>query len=302
MILRRGLLSIFLLLSVICISFDSNARPYKVAFKPIEKGKSVILMDAQSGQVMYEENALELRYPASLTKMMTLYIVFDALERTSLTKNTLLTASDNVAKQPSTNIELKKGQRISIHNAIKALIVRSANDVATLIAESFAGSEEKFAKIMTYRARKLGMNNTVFKNASGLPNSKQHTTIYDIAILVKALQRDFPQHYHYFGTTEFSWGGKEYNTHNKLMTSYPGVDGLKTGYIRASGFHLASSYKNPVTGQRLIAIYMGADRPKERRRVLSDLLKHAEKNKLKSFAYKRREFKPTYYAMSSVAM
>lgn len=242
------------------------------------KGKSVMLMDVATGEVLYHKNGYDSRFPASLTKMMTLYLLFEVMEKSHLNLQTKLTASANAAAKPSTNLTLKAGDKITIDTAIKALIIRSANDVATIVAETLGRTEENFAKIMTKRAKMLGMHNTNFRNASGLPDNLQYSNSYDMAILSRALVRDFPQYYHYFNQTSFTHNGRTYKTHNNLMTSFAGVEGLKTGYIRASGFHLASAYRSPKNGRKLIAIYLGADRPEERKTELTRLLTLAEKN------------------------
>jgi D-alanyl-D-alanine carboxypeptidase len=260
---------------------------FAIANDNIRREKSVILMDAETGNIIYQEQAFENRYPASLTKMMTIFITLYAIENTSLTENTMLKVSKNAASKPATNLQLKEGDRISVSDAIKSLVVHSANDVATVIAETLGGSEEKFANMMTHMAKKLGMKKTNFVNASGLPDKKQLSSAFDMAILARALQKYFPQHYHYFGNSEFSWNGKKYTSHNKMLTSYPGIDGLKTGYIRDSGFHLATSYRSPKTGRKLIAIYMGAERPKERRDILTKLLDSSENGSLGKFALNR---------------
>jgi D-alanyl-D-alanine carboxypeptidase len=267
-----------------------NANYAYAAGKKVEaRGKSVLLMDVDSGRVLYNEAGNELRYPASLTKMMTIYMLLELVKNTNVKLDHELVATKAAEKMPNTKLGMKSGEKIKIEDAIKALIVHSANDVATVVAENLGGTEDIFAQMMTLKAKQLGMKNTQFKNASGLPHKEQYSTGYDMALLARALQNNFPEYYHFFNTRKFSWKGKKYKTHNKLMTNYPGVDGLKTGYIRAAGFHLASSYRSPDGDKRLVAVYMGADKPKERRMVLAELLDHAEDGKLKKFEKKRRK-------------
>lgn len=280
----KKLLTSFLLLVSILVSGlaakDANAE--------IKRGKSVLLMDAKSGKILYQENAFDHRYPASLTKMMTVYMLFYAVENTNLGLNSNLKISKNAASKPATNLKLKAGQRIKVKDAIKALIVQSANDVATVVAENLGKSERNFGKLMTRKAKQLGMKNTNFNNASGLPDSRQISTAYDIAILTIALMRDFPQYYHYFQDKTFTYKGKTYKNHNDMLGKLRGIEGMKTGYIRASGFHLSTSYKSPKTGRRVIAIYMGAKNSKERREQLTSLIKHYDNNRLYAFKAKRK--------------
>ncbi|HIP77618.1 MAG TPA: D-alanyl-D-alanine carboxypeptidase, partial [Kiloniellaceae bacterium] len=192
-----------------------------------------IVVDADTGQVLHAVNADTRNYPASLTKMMTLYMVFDALENGKLRLDQQLPVSKRAAGMPPSKIGLKRGETISVRNAILALVTKSANDVAVVVAEALAGKETTFAQVMTKRARSLGMSRTTFRNASGLPNRGQKSTARDMSRLAKALMSDFPQHYHFFAVSKFSYKGRTYRSHNKLLRSYKGTDGIKTGYIRA---------------------------------------------------------------------
>ncbi|WP_084541878.1 SPOR domain-containing protein [Halomonas cupida] len=214
-----------------------------------------IVVDAETQEILYAENADEPRYPASLTKMMTLYLLFEALEGRSMSLGHPLPVSSHAASMPATKLWLKAGSTIPVDKAIQALVVRSANDVAVVVAEALGGTESGFAEIMTRKARELGMENTTFRNASGLPDSGQVTTARDMAILAEHLIQDFPQHYHYFGLTEFTWRGTRHTGHNRLLNNYPGADGLKTGFIRASGFNVATSAVR--NGRRMVAVVMG---------------------------------------------
>lgn len=216
---------------------------------------SAIIVDADTGRVLHDDDADGIRYPASLTKMMTLYLTFEALEQDRLSFNQMLPVSAKAAKQPQTNIALKPGDRISVRDAVLSLVVRSANDSAMVLAEAVGKSEFNFGLMMTSKARALGMKNTVFRNPNGLPDSKQHTTARDMAMLGLALQRDFPGYYPYFKTEDFSFRGRTYHTHNHVMERYDGVDGIKTGYINASGFNLVTSAKR--NRHRVVAVVMG---------------------------------------------
>lgn len=229
-----------------------------------------IVVDADSGAVLHESNADASRYPASLTKMMTLYLLFEALEQRKMTLDTRMKVSPHAASMPSTNINLRSGDSISVREAIPALIVRSANDVAAVVAEALGGSETQFAHMMTDKAKKLGMHSTTFRNASGLPNSAQKTTARDMVKLSTRLMKDFPKYYHYFSTQSFSHKGVTYNSHNRMVRNTPGVDGLKTGFIRASGFNVATSAKRG--DRRVMAVVMGGHTAAARDQHMAQLL------------------------------
>ena len=229
-----------------------------------------ILMDAQSGKVLRARNADTLTYPASLTKMMTLMLTFEALERGTLRLNQSLVVSQHAASMPPSRLWLAPGSTITVEQAILALVTRSANDVAVVLGEALGGSEEAFAKTMTARARRLGMRRTVFRNASGLPDRLQRTTARDMAILSRALIRSHAGHYAYFKRRSFDWQGGTVYGHNRLMARYPGMDGIKTGYISASGFNLAASAVRD--GRRLIAVVMGGYSANSRDTQVADLL------------------------------
>ncbi len=228
------------------------------------------VMDANTGRVLHAVNADTRNYPASLTKMMTLYLVFEALKQGQIHADTVWTASRQVARQPASKLGLKRGDKLTVRDAVLALVTKSANDVATLVAENLAGSERDFALVMTAKARKLGMNSTTFRNASGLPNRGQLSTARDMAVLAQALLRDFPEYYRVFSTVKFKYGDRNYKNHNKLLTSYEGTDGIKTGYIRASGFNLVASVKRG--NQRLIGVVFGGDSASRRNRHMVSLL------------------------------
>lgn len=216
---------------------------------------AAVVIDAVSGDVLYEESADARRFPASLAKMMTLYLLFDAIRRRRLSLDDVLIASSSAAEQPASRLGLLEGDRLSVENAIFALVVWSANDVATVIAEHLAGSEARFASLMTARARELGLTSTRFANASGLPDPGHATTARDMAHLARAIWYDFPEFYRYFRSPAFTWDGVRERNHNRLLRRVDGVDGIKTGYTRASGFNIAASAERD--GRRIIAVVMG---------------------------------------------
>ena len=232
--------------------------------------KAAIVIDFDTKEVLFEVNANTKNYPASLTKIMTLYILFDQLEKGELTNQSKLTVSRIAASRSPSKLYLEEGSSIKVEDAVMALIIKSANDVATVVAENISGSEKEFAKLMTNYAKKLGMKNTTFKNASGLPNRAQLTTARDISILSHALISNFPKKYKLFNKHKFSYNGKTYKTHNKLMLNYDGADGIKTGYIRASGFQLAfSAVRN---NKRLIGVIFGGDTGNQRDKSLTIIM------------------------------
>jgi D-alanyl-D-alanine carboxypeptidase len=200
-----------------------------------------IVIDAKTGKVLYSEDADELRYPASLTKMMTLYLTFEALEAGKIRLNSRVPFSKNASSEPPTKLGVGTGKSITVEQAMLGLITRSANDASTALAEFLGGSEERFARIMTQKARALGMTRTVYRNANGLPNTAQVTTARDQARLGIALRQHFPQYYSYFSVRSFRFGKQTINGHNRLLGSVRGVDGIKTGYTRASGYNLVTS-------------------------------------------------------------
>ncbi|MGJ3258963.1 MAG: serine hydrolase [Rhodospirillales bacterium] len=228
------------------------------------------VVDADTGEVLAGLNEETRNYPASLTKMMTLYLVFDRLKTRKWGLDTKLEVSRRAARQPASRLGLRAGSTITVEQAILALVTKSANDVATVIAENIAGRERSFALKMTAKARTIGMSKTTFRNASGLPHRGQLSTAKDMSILARALLRDFPEYYHYFSTKSFTFKGRKYSNHNKLLKSYPGTDGFKTGYIRASGFNLvASATRN---GRRIIGVVFGGRSSSHRNRHMAKLL------------------------------
>jgi D-alanyl-D-alanine carboxypeptidase len=216
---------------------------------------SSIIVDGNSGATLESNSPDGLRHPASLTKMMTLYLLFERLDSGKMKLDTEMPVSEHASDQDPTKLDLRPGQTVRVEDAIKGLITRSANDAAVVIAEAIGGSEDNFASMMTRKAHALGMSHTVYRNASGLPNDAQVTTARDQSILGRALQDRFPRYYRYFSTTEFSFHGHTIHGHNHLLGSVEGVDGIKTGYTRASGFNLVTSMHR---GNRfLIGVVLG---------------------------------------------
>jgi D-alanyl-D-alanine carboxypeptidase len=251
-----------------------NTRKAKTARKAQPAAQpdrfSALVVDANTGHVLYEKNADRMRYPASLTKMMTLYLTFDALKKGKLTMSQNLPVSKKAAAQPQTNISLDEGDRLPVKTAIESLVVRSANDASMVLAEAIGGTQWNFALLMTQKARQLGMKNTVFRNPNGLPDPQQHTTAYDMARLGIALRRDFPEYFHYFSKREFSYNGITYPTHNRVMERFSGADGIKTGYIRASGFNLVTSVKRG--NHYIVAVVMGGNTANSRDNIMVSML------------------------------
>ncbi|HCP00029.1 MAG: D-alanyl-D-alanine carboxypeptidase [Alphaproteobacteria bacterium] len=233
-------------------------------------GYASFVMDAQTGEVFHARNANTRNFPASLTKIMTLFMVFDAIDKGDLRLDQQLPVSKRAAGQAPSKLGLRAGQKITVEAAIRALSVKSANDVATVVAEAIGGTEIQFAQMMTRRARSLGMRRTTFKNASGLPNRGQLSTARDMATLGKAMLDLFPEHYTYFSDLTFRYGQRTYRNHNKLLKTYDGMDGIKTGYIRASGFNLVASAERD--GVRLIGVVFGGKTGKSRDAHMSSLL------------------------------
>lgn len=232
-----------------------------------------IIIDADSGKVLEEVNADGMNYPASLTKMMTLYLAFEALDKGQLKLDQQLPISTHAANRAPSKLGLIPGETIAVRDLILALVTKSANDAASVVAEGLGGSETAFAERMTQKARRLGMKNTTFHNASGLPDPGNRTTARDLATLARALYRDFPEDYHYFSIREFVYHGAVHTNHNHLMSSFQGMDGIKTGFINASGFNLAASAKRD--NRRLIGVVMGGTTAHARDVHMAQLLNEA---------------------------
>jgi D-alanyl-D-alanine carboxypeptidase len=231
---------------------------------------AAIVVDAHTGKILHSKDGDGRRYPASLTKAMTLYLLFEELKAGTITLKTELVVTANAANQAPSRLGLKAGERISVIDAIRALVTKSANDVAVAVAENLAGTEQSFARTMTAKAHKLGMAGTTFRNASGLPNGEQVTTARDMATLSLRLISDFPSYYGFFKTRYFTYKGRRYRNHNKLLFRYKGTDGIKTGYTRASGFNLVASVRRG--RKHLVAVVIGGRSPKKRDSQMVSLL------------------------------
>lgn len=229
-----------------------------------------IVIDYETGRILHALNPDTRNYPASLTKMMTLYIAFEAIKKGKLDMDQKLRVSRRAAAARPSKLGLKAGSTITLEDAILAMLTKSANDAAVVVAESIAGSEHKFGRLMTRKARELGMTRSNFRNASGLPNRRQLSTARDMATLAAHLLRDFPGQYKLFSTPEFEYSGRRYRNHNALLESYPGVDGMKTGYTRASGYNLVASAER--NGRRIIGVVFGGRSSAARNRRMRTLL------------------------------
>ncbi len=268
----RSFAALFILLFI--AGCTTATPPEQVLAVPAPQQKyAAIVVDAKTGKTLFEMNSTQPRYPASLTKMMTLYLLFEALDSGRVTKETQIPVSAHAASQPPTKLRFKPGETIDVDSAIRALVVKSANDVAVAVGEYLGGSEEAFAVQMTAKARQIGMRATVFRNASGLPDDSQHTTARDMAVLGMALRARFPQYYHYFSATDFMFRGRLVRGHNDMLGRVRGVDGIKTGYIRASGFNIVTSYS--ADGRQIVVVVMGADSARQRNDHAEALLERA---------------------------
>lgn len=234
------------------------------------RGFSAIVVDANSGRTLYSRSEHELRHPASVTKVMTLYLLFEQLEKGRLRLESPLMISQHAAAQAPSKLGLRPGQTISVENAIKAVVTKSANDIACAIAENVAGDEHSFAQMMTRKAHAIGMRNTNYENASGLPDPNQITTAYDLAVLGRAIQERFPRYYRYFSTPSFAYNGALHRNHNHLLGQVEGMDGIKTGYTRASGFNLLTSVRR--RGHHIVAVVMGGKTAYTRDRIMAGLI------------------------------
>jgi D-alanyl-D-alanine carboxypeptidase len=258
-----SLLAFFLLINT------SYARFKSLNIKSSPNYSSIVL-NADTGEVIHAVNHNKKRYPASLTKMMTLYLTFDALKKNKLGFSQSITVSKRAASMPRSNIDLKKGQRITVRQAIYALIVKSANDASVVLSEGISGNEDNFVALMNKKAKELGMYDTKFQNSHGWHHDGQYTTAHDLSKLATALRRDFPGYYHLFSMKSFVYRGKEIRGHNRVLGRYKHADGLKTGYVNASGFNLATSTSKPEG--KLVAIVMGGQTAKIRDDHMINLL------------------------------
>lgn len=263
---RRFLTALFLSAATALAAGTPDVARAQVYASPNQPNYASIVVDASSGEVLYSKRADSPRYPASITKVMTLYLTFEAMAAGKLRADDLIVVSPRAAAQPPSKLGLPAGSTIRVDDAISALAVNSANDISVALAERLGGTEQRFAALMTLRAQELGMRNTRFVNAHGLPDSRQLSTARDIAVLSRAVMRDFPQYYSRFGQRSF----RGHNNHNRLLHRMPGVDGLKTGFTNASGYNLAASAVRD--GRRLIAIVLGGTTGAGRDAHTADLL------------------------------
>ena len=248
----------------------NNARHHHEARESYSPPFSSIIVDANSGATLTASNPDASRHPASLTKIMTLYLLFERLENGKMTLDTQMPVSEHASEQAPTKLGLRPGQSIRVEDAIKGIVTRSANDAAVVIAEAIGGDEEDFCKMMTRKARAIGMTKTVYVNASGLPDDAQVTTARDQSILGRAIQDRFPRYYRYFSTEAFNYHGQSIRNHNHLLGSVEGVDGIKTGYTRASGFNLVTSIRRG--NRHLIGVVMGGHSGGSRDAIMRNLL------------------------------
>lgn len=245
-----GMLGIAILVMLAVFSLSANAASPVVASK-----YAAIVIDRETQEVFFARNADVHRYPASLTKMMTLYMVFEALEKRQIRIDGHFKVSRRAAGQPPSKIGLRAGSKIKVKDAVLALVTKSANDVATTVAENLGKTEWQFARMMTAKAKQIGMKRTRFRNASGLPHRGQVSTARDMAILAKRLIEDYPGYFELFNTQRFRYKGRTYKNHNRLLAKYKGTNGIKTGYINAAGFNLVSSVERD--GRNLIGVVFG---------------------------------------------
>ncbi len=246
-----------LILNALCLFVASEASYGRHA---------AIIIDADNGNVLHEIEATQAWYPASLTKLMTLYMTFDALKTGQIRLHDTLTASTHASQQPNSKLGLRRGEHLTVEDAILAIITRSANDASVVLAEHLGDTEQNFAANMTAKAHSLGMYNTHFMNSTGLPNNWQVTTSRDMAVLAWKTQRNFPEYYHYFAAHSFNFKGTELRGINKFTAHYPGAEGMKTGFTCGSGFNLiGAAHQN---GKHLIGVVMGGMTSKERYQLM----------------------------------
>jgi D-alanyl-D-alanine carboxypeptidase len=269
---RLAVLSLFAFAVLLLVTADADARRryYRHRVYDYSPPASAMALDLYSGRVLYSKNVHDLRYPASLTKVMTLYLLFDALRDGKLGMNTQLRVSAHAADQSPTKLDLSEGDKISVADAIGAIVTKSANDMAVTVAEALAGSEEEFARRMTQKARSIGMLHTTFRNASGLPNSEQQTTAYDLIILGKSILADHPERSKVFATRYFQYDGQVFRNHNTLLYTYEGMEGMKTGFTQASGFNLIATARR--SDKRLLAVVLGGASSGARNAAMRNIL------------------------------
>jgi D-alanyl-D-alanine carboxypeptidase len=268
---RWSILALTALVVSITLGTDpAEARGRRRTWLPYSPPYAAIVVDANTSQTLHADQADRLRHPASLAKIMTLFLLFEQLDAGKLKLDSPLSVSAKAARQEPSKLGLTPGDTIEVEDAIKALVIRSANDVAVVVAEAIAGDEVSFARLMTHKARSLGMNRTIYRNASGLPHREQVTTARDQALLGRLIQDRFPNHYHYFATPKFDYHGVSSRNHNRLLGDVEGVDGIKTGYTRDSGFNIIISVRRD--SRRIIAVVLGGASSRDRDARMRDLI------------------------------
>jgi D-alanyl-D-alanine carboxypeptidase (penicillin-binding protein 5/6) len=275
-------ISVFLVVCNLQLNISEAARKKSLTRTggPVQTS---LIVDGKTGKILHSHNQNVRVYPASLTKVMTLYMLFEALEAGKFALNDKLHVSPNATRAHPSKLHLKAGEQISVREAILALIVKSANDAAIVVAENIAGSEQKFAKLMNIRAKQLGMKNSFFTNASGWHHPAQKTTPIDLAKLSIAIKRDFPQYYGFFAKTSFKFKGKQINGHNRLTANYPGAEGLKTGFTNPAGCNLITVATR--NGKTLVGVVTGSNKAIARDKKMASLLD-------KHFGIKNDNLKP----------
>jgi D-alanyl-D-alanine carboxypeptidase len=264
------------LVGVALLAIVATASPAEAARRRGRAGAiynppfAAMVVDARTGRTLYAQNEDAPRHPASITKVMTLYLLFEQLEKGKLGLDSPLRVSAHAARQAPSKLGLQPGETITVEDAIKAVVTKSANDIAVTIAENLAGSEEEFAEQMTRQARALGMTRTVFRNASGLPNPEHVTTARDLTILARAIQERFPKYYPFFQTRVFYYAGRAHSNHNNLLGRVEGVDGIKTGFTNASGFNLMTNAKSD--GRHIVAVVLGGRSVAARDKLMAALV------------------------------
>ncbi|HBM90633.1 MAG TPA: D-alanyl-D-alanine carboxypeptidase [Rhodospirillaceae bacterium] len=292
---------LILLVFSFSLSFFGELEAKTRQHRPKRPQYADIVMEAETGYILRSRSRNAYRYPASLTKMMTLYLVFQAIENGRIRLKTKLPVTALAARQPATKIGLRVGQRLRVYDAVMSLVTQSANDAAVVLAEGVGGSVPKFVRLMNKQAKALGMNRTRFRNPSGLPDKRQLTTANDMAILAHALIHHYPGFYPYFSRQSHRYAGRKMNNHNNLLDCYEGMDGIKTGYTNASGFNLASSAKQ--RGVRLIGIIFGgrkaASRDKQMKVILDKSFKAVRKPSVRRILAKgeRRRNRADYISL-----
>ena len=261
------------------LATDAEARRYRrhhvrhhyhrTAYTP---AYAAMVVDANTGRTLHADHENDLRHPASITKVMTLYMLFEQLERGKLSLDSRISISAHAASQSPSKLGLRPGSSIEVESAIKAVVTKSANDIAVAIAEAVGGDEDTFAELMTKKAHALGMSRTVYRNASGLPNSEQVTTARDLTVLGRSIQERFPRYYRYFSTHTFNYAGSSMRNHNHLLGRVEGMDGIKTGYTRASGFNLLTSVRRD--GRHIVSVVLGGRSGAVRDRIMANLIEN----------------------------